>query len=77
MTAEELVDKWLLLLWKCERTVMFAYAHICGGGGYQGIVIGGSYVFFPPHGESSKRRWLLINSVVWRENALEALRCKM
>lgn len=54
MTAEELVDELLLLLWKCERTVMFAYAHICGGGGYQGIVIGGSYVFFPLMGNQAK-----------------------
>lgn len=33
---------------------LFAYNHACGGGGYRGIVIGGSYVFFPLMGNQAK-----------------------
>lgn len=33
---------------------MFAFAHVYGGGSYEGIIIGGSYVFSPSWGIKQK-----------------------
>lgn len=38
---------------------VFACAHVCGGGRYQGIIIGGSCMFFPSWG--IKQRETVVN----------------